>query len=455
MSIGDVLAIEVIAVVGVLLLIGTIIPGVRLYWPRHHDPVSRSDLGVALMGGALIAFAVLVLQVLIQFRSETDARERQEQAEHAALLLVLGQSPNLSGLDLSERDLSEAYLNGKVLRGAVLAKANMSEAQAQDAVLAAADLSGADLLGARLDRADLRYANLADAKLAGAHLRGVTLDSASLVRADLSGADLSHAWIRADLRDADLTGAKLIGSRLAPANLAGATFSGANLELADLRGADLKGADLGRAQNLQLAKDLSFAKYDETTKWPSDFTWGPEDQAPTCGPRVTCTLSKARELVQDLPKELVQMRAKLERVMDANSLDCLPGWWVDERGAAIDAHAPGERATFTVSMEKARGRTARAFATGYLTDGTRIPRVRVAGASSAYAERFLLTAEGRRESGVGVYYVNGSHAYRLWGWASPEDFPLFQRDFVKLFRVMGVGGDLFPRLRGGKEGCRA
>ena len=140
MSIGDLLAIEVIAVVGVLLLIGTIIPGVRLYWPKHDDPVSRSDLGVALMGGALIAFAVLGLQLMIQFRSEKDARERQQQADRAALLLVLGQSPNLSGLDLHEEDLAEAYLNGKTLRGADLTGADLTKARVQDTDLVAADL---------------------------------------------------------------------------------------------------------------------------------------------------------------------------------------------------------------------------------------------------------------------------------------------------------------------------
>jgi hypothetical protein len=68
MSVSDVLRVEVIVVIAVILIIGTIIPGVRLYWPRRRDPVSRSGLGVALMGGALTAFAVLVLQLMIQYR---------------------------------------------------------------------------------------------------------------------------------------------------------------------------------------------------------------------------------------------------------------------------------------------------------------------------------------------------------------------------------------------------
>ena len=159
--------------------------------------------------------------------------------------------------------------------------------------------------------------------------------------------------------------------------------------------------------------------------------------------------------VEDLPNELLPILAKLERVTDTRHFDCLPGWWVDERGSAIDAHAPLNDATFTVSMDDASGQTAKAFADGFLTEGSPIGRIGVSGASSTYAERFELNEDGRRRSGVGVYYVNGAHAYRLWGWASPESFSLFQRDFVKLFRELGVDGDLFPRLRGDKDGCRA
>ena len=78
------LSTSLIVAVGVALLIGTIIPGVRLYWPQHSDPVSRTDLGIALMTGALIAFAILALQVLIQIRSQNDANARQTQADRQA-----------------------------------------------------------------------------------------------------------------------------------------------------------------------------------------------------------------------------------------------------------------------------------------------------------------------------------------------------------------------------------
>src|SRR5215204_1988787 len=103
----------VIAVAGILLLIGTIIPGVRLWWPQHADPVSRSDLGVALMTGALIAFAVLGVQVLIQVRSQRDVNAREDQADRAAPFLQLGRSQNLSDLDRQGKDMSSAYLKEK------------------------------------------------------------------------------------------------------------------------------------------------------------------------------------------------------------------------------------------------------------------------------------------------------------------------------------------------------
>ena len=69
-----------ILVVAAILLISTVIPGIRLFWPQRRDPVSRTDLGVALMTGALIAFAVLVLQILVEFRARKDAEARAAEA---------------------------------------------------------------------------------------------------------------------------------------------------------------------------------------------------------------------------------------------------------------------------------------------------------------------------------------------------------------------------------------
>ena len=461
MSPGDVLGTKVIVVIAVVLLIGTIIPGVRLYWPRRTDPVSRSDLGVALMGGALIAFAVLVLQLMIQYRAEDESRQRQELADRESLLLVLGQSPNLSGLDLHEEDLSEAYLNQKVLRGADLTGAEMARVRLEGAVLFDADLKDADLTEARLDRADLRYADLSDATLVGASLTGAKLEAASLVRANLSDADLSDAWVHADLRGAVLRGAKLVGARFARANLENADLTGADLDFADLRGANLKGAKL-RDAKLSSPKDLSFVRYDGGTKWPRDFDW--EGAPPPVCEAADCWLKGRIGRVEGQQTELIPMREGLEQA--ASDDDRLPGWWVDERLRTINAHAPGERARFKISMDDARGRTAKSFANSFiLTDPNDlnpiaprrrpIPGVKVVAGTTTYAETFHRRDEESRQHAcyVAVYFVRGRRAFRLWGWAPREVFSQFQPDFVKLFRTTGVVGDLFPDSQSGEGGC--
>jgi uncharacterized protein YjbI with pentapeptide repeats len=473
MSVGDLLAIEVIAVVGVLLLISTIIPGVRLYWPRHRDPVSRSDLGVALMGGALIAFAILVLQVMIQFRAEADdrdraeqasrdARERQEQADRQALLLLLGRSQNLSGVDLHEENLSAAYLSAKQLRGANLGEANMVNASLEDAKLVDANLAGARLDAARLDRADLRHADLSGASLVGATLTAARLDAARLsprregtrrARVDLSGADLSNAWVRADLRGADLSHATLVGTHFAPANLQGADFNGADLEFADLRGANLRGANLEGAVNLDKAKDLSYARHDASTSWPFGFTWN--DSKPTCSTG-SCTLGKSPFPVTDFPHQLEAMRTKLVRATNRSS--CLAGWRVEDTPLKIVARAPRNRAriniqTWTVDSGSSADDWARSFwrFKAKVRPITKSPADLVL---SEYAERYVsLQEEERGLEVVAVYLVRGSVGFKLSGLAPPTLVDIYQRDFLKAFRALGVRANVFPSLRGGEDEC--
>ena len=445
MSIGDLLAIEVIAVVGVLLLIGTIIPGLRLYWPRHTDPVSRSDLGVALMGGALIAFAVLGMQLMVQFRAEADANQRETQADRQELLLILGRSRDLSGLDLRDRNLSGAYLNGKMLNGAILEDVKMSNASLERTQLVGAKMAGAELDGARLQRADLRYADLAGASLVGAKLKNVKLDAASLrprrdVAVDLSRADLTNAWVRADLNRAILRDAILIGTHLASANLQGADLAGANLEFVDLRGANLKGAKLEHARFADLVKDLSLATYDKETTWPDAI------RRPPC-PFRECTVD---ETEFGSATELVTIRETLEEA--TNRENCLPGWWVDERKLSLYAHEPQDRAKFRVARSFAGSAGARAFAQGLDGRPDEVQpintRIDVRDARNTYAERFE-----NGDSYVAVYYVQGKTGFSLWGSASPEVFPVFQRDFLKLFRIMGVTGEVFASVPDEKDGC--
>jgi uncharacterized protein YjbI with pentapeptide repeats len=448
----------VIAVAGVLLLLGTILPGVRLWWPQHRDPVSRSDLGVALMTGALIAFAVLGVQLLIQIRSQRDANAREDQADRAALLLQLGRSSNLSDLDLQGQDLSTAYLKQKDLSGANLSRSSMSRASLQGTKLVGATLSGVSLDKAQLQRADLRYAALDGASLVEANLSGANLDAATLTPGvDLTRADLSNASARADLRLAVLVGANLEGAQLDRANLQGANFTGADLQFADLRGADLRGANLLKAEDLDLARDLSRATYDRDTQWPATFYWPPDairPIRPRCS-KARCELQDSPSELNALPQGLIGMREKLERAV--NDADCLPGWLVEDQPGRIEAHAPRGGATFSILTENLPGTSPRAWAAASQLDSPKsVPSVTADGsARRVYAVRAEDLESSQPFKAVHVWFFRGpAEGFHAWAEAPPGTFSLFERDFIKLFAALGIEGDLFPWLRGGEYTCR-
>jgi uncharacterized protein YjbI with pentapeptide repeats len=445
----------VIAVAGVLLLVGTILPGVRLWWPQHRDPVSRSDLGVALMTGALIAFAVLAVQLLIQIRSQRDANAREDQADHAALLLQLGSTSNLSDLDLQRQDLSSAYLKEKDLNGANLSQTSLAGASLQGSKLVGAILRGVSLDEAQLQRADLRYAALGGASLVEADLTGANLDAATLTPGvDLTKADLSNASARADLRGAVLTEANLVGAQMDRANLQGADFTGAEMQFADLRGADLRGANLRKAEDLELARDLSGATYDRDTRWPTTFYWPPlEATRPRCRKPV-CTLPDSP--AEALPKELTPLRDKLQRAAKDDA--CLPGWLVEEQQGKIEAHAPRRLASFSVSTRNLPDTSLRSWADeSALESPKRIRSVTVAGSGGRiYALRAEDLVSSQPYKAVHVWFFRGrAEGFHAWAQARPETFSLFERDFIKLFAALGIGGHLFPWLRGGEHICRS
>src|SRR5262245_11000668 len=448
----------VIAVAGVLLLVGTILPGVRLWWPQHRDPVSRSDLGVALMTGALIAFAVLGVQLLIQIRSQRDANAREDQADRAALILQLGRASNLSDLDLQDQNLSTAYLKEKDLSGANLSRTSMARASLQGSKLVGANLSGADFDKAQLQRADLRYAALAGASFVEADLTGANLDAATLTPGvDLTKADLSNASARADFRNAVLRSVNLTGAQLDRANLQGVDLTGADLRFADLRAADLRGANLMRVENLESAKDVSLATFNRDTRWPPTFYWPPETATrPRCRKPV-CTLADRPPNEAKTPPELAGMRKQLERA--TSDTDCLPGWLVeDQPRGIIEAHAPRGRATFSMQTETLPGTPLRLWAASFTLSSPRHLRsVTIDGSRNRI---YAVRAEDRESSqpyeAVHVWFFRGgSRGFHVWAEAPPETFSLFERDFIKLFAALGIEGDLFPWLRGGEQACRS
>jgi hypothetical protein len=133
-------------------------------------------------------------------------------------------------------------------------------------------------------------ANLYRAPLQGAPLAGVNLQRAFLGGADLQGADLRGA----NLRDSALDGADLQGADLADADLTNASLGGGaylwngphrTIRYTNLRGADLRGTDLtgtylaatrkklGPLGHIIVAHgaDITGARYDVHTRWPSGF----------------------------------------------------------------------------------------------------------------------------------------------------------------------------------------
>ena len=189
----------VIAALSGVVFITCVAFGVHLWWPKRHDPGARSDAGVALMTGAVLTFAVFLLQLLTTMRFD-QAEERRERARvRDDLRLQVAITDRLDGIDLRMQDLSGFYLAGKrltdaKLESADLTGANLSGARLQRARLSDATLRAADLSGANLERAKLTRATFGGhASLEGACLRGADLQGADLAEADLTGADLSHA----------------------------------------------------------------------------------------------------------------------------------------------------------------------------------------------------------------------------------------------------------------------
>jgi uncharacterized protein YjbI with pentapeptide repeats len=217
--------------------------GISLCWGCWRESNGRQNLGISLVTGAMVAIAVLVLQVLfdrqlahVEDRHQDEQAIRneafQQQLARENLRLTLGVQSNLRNIDLSNRSLPSIYLGGKDLRSAKLAGTNL-----RGATLAGASLNDADLQGAHLERARLDNAHLENAGLQWAHLQDAVLAGARLFETDFT---------RADLRGANLAGA------INPA---------------------------------QHPASFGQAEYDSRTKWPSGVS------APACPPKKNCWLS--------------------------------------------------------------------------------------------------------------------------------------------------------------------
>jgi uncharacterized protein YjbI with pentapeptide repeats len=450
--------------VAIALLAAAVIPGVYLWWPSRTQELAKSDLGLALMTGAVIAFSILFLEFLLVHRTTKVERQRQDEAEHQALQLLVGRQHVLSGIDLGcsanedgtacGETLDDFYLNGKILQGANLRGSSLRRARLQDANLEEADMERANLRYARLEHADLDRAVLDRATLDDANLRFADLSGARLHGTLLRRADLSFAVLRADLAEARLFGARLFGADLTNANLRRARLVDADLRSATLAGANLVGANLSRAKVEGV--DFHGAKYDSTTTWANGRKRPCDD--PPCRRRGTAR--------NDAEAAVAALRDEFAR--------CLPAGWAvlprDPHGFTFQSSIHGAL-FYGERYRRLAGEDLLAYANANrdsLRRNPDLPGLREYEFRKAPIDdrRARIDVTGTRvvifhfdhlESGSGgrqqrwerleVYAYGREAAYRFGGMAPADTFMLFDRDFGQLLSALGLDPrDAFPSV---------
>jgi uncharacterized protein YjbI with pentapeptide repeats len=250
-----------IIIFGLVVLGLAVASGLYFFWPSRTERVSRSDLGVALFSGVLVAGSILVIQVLFDLRLNqietnredsalrAEARETRE-AQRQEFQMLVGLEEDLTGIRPPTRDLSGFYLRNKTLN---------------EADLRAADLTDADLTDSRLRRAHLEDAVLTRTKLQRAKLIEAFMRGAKLRDADLTFAELYGAG----LKDVVMIGGFLEEADLRYAQLQRATIRNVTLTLADFTGAHLEGTDFTGSEGSEVTFTQAF--YDSETVWPRRY----------------------------------------------------------------------------------------------------------------------------------------------------------------------------------------
>ena len=200
-----------------------------------------SDVGIALLTGAVISLAVIAAEQSY----EEDRFTRDVRRDNVRFVRETASQTDPAAKPFSNLDLEDAMLEGLRLNGADFTSSNLLRAELggadlTSAILVEADLTRAGLAGAELIDADLSFARLAGAELTDADATGATFynvqgEALNLVSAILTGADLTDA----DLVDAILTSARLDGANLSHVDLSDAWLQNANLDEAILTAADL------------------------------------------------------------------------------------------------------------------------------------------------------------------------------------------------------------------------
>jgi len=138
-----------------------------------EDGGTFSDMGSALVGAAVVAFAIFLL--------ERRAAERSAQQDFR---VQVGMQRDLKKADLSGHDLSQVFFAGKDLTDANFAKAQLGRASFLHATLVGTSFVRADLTGAVFSFADVEGAVFATANVTDATFTDVT----NVDEADFGGA---------------------------------------------------------------------------------------------------------------------------------------------------------------------------------------------------------------------------------------------------------------------------
>ena len=155
--------------------------------PVFHDVIpgwvsreSMKEIGWALVGGSVIAAAVLAGEHCFQTTFIREERRLQKERIREQYQMTLGLADSLANKVLSGLDLEEIKLPGRELIGAQLVRTNLRKA----------DLSGSNLSKAKLHGARLPHSSLRDATLVESDLSGAVMKYSNPRRAVLRGAVL-------------------------------------------------------------------------------------------------------------------------------------------------------------------------------------------------------------------------------------------------------------------------
>lgn len=264
-----------IIALGAVVIGVAVVSGLYFFWPSREEKVSRSDLGVALLSGVLVASSVLAIQLLFDWRlrqldtRRADEAERQHdrqrlEAQRQEFQLLVVQTRNLSGVRPTTLDLTRFFM-----RDRTLTKADLK----------GVDLTDADLTGSDLTRAELEGAKLIRTNMTGTTLVETLMDGLTLVDVDFTDANMH----KVGLQDTTMTGGHLDGANLREAHLEQATIRGASLAGADFRGAYLQGANFSGSQGSRVK--FKGAQYDIDTTFPAGVK--PPDEE--CDAGTICT----------------------------------------------------------------------------------------------------------------------------------------------------------------------